>query len=155
MDQLSAMRDTLTQARGRGYASQAHREEASFKHLSYMLGKATMEPENFSETKLGQWLGYMQGVLVANGCLTLEECKEINERYSDDWTHHHTKRGTKYKVVGQVRAQCSIMPINDGDMLMLFIGEDGVYSARHPSEFNDGRFERITRPESPPHDKME
>lgn len=59
---------------------------------------------------------------------------------------HHLKRGSNYTVVGEARLQCSsAWAINDGDMLTLYRGEDDVYSVRHPSEFNDGRFVPITK----------
>lgn len=59
------------------------------------------------------------------------------------YTHRHVKRGTRYVVVGEARAQCSTVPIQDGDMLTLYRGEDGVYGVRPPVEFNDGRFVEI------------
>lgn len=57
--------------------------------------------------------------------------------------YRHKKRGSNYVVVGEARLQFSA-PLADGDMLVLYRGEDGVYSVRHPQEFNDGRFVHIT-----------
>jgi hypothetical protein len=112
-----------------------------FGHFQSMFRKIT--EGDFSEAKLGRWLGYLQGVLVANQCLTLEECKALNAQYADDWTHLHLGRGTRYKVIGEARAQCNDVPVKDGDMLVLYRGEDGIYSVRPPEEFNDGRFEAL------------
>lgn len=59
--------------------------EASFGHLIEMLcrvNKAIAEGEPFSEGKVNRWLGYMQGVLVARGILTLDECKQINKDHA-------------------------------------------------------------------------
>ena len=53
---------------------------------------------------------------------------------------HHRKRGTDYKVVGEVRLNYSEVVPKDGEMLTLYLGEDGVYSSRRPEEFLDGRF---------------
>lgn len=39
--------------------------------------------EPFSEAKLGRWLGWLQAAATAARALTLEECKEINRRYSE------------------------------------------------------------------------
>lgn len=55
---------------------------------------------------------------------------------------HHKKRGSNYIVVDEARVQFS-KPIKDGDMLTLYMGQDGTYSVRHPDEFLDGRFEKI------------
>ena len=60
-------------------------------------------------------------------------------------THRHLKRGTTYRVLGEARAQCSTRPIVDGEMLVLYRGEDGVASVRVRDEFEDGRFEEIGR----------
>jgi len=59
--------------------------EASFGHLIDMLCRvndAIAEGEPFSEGKINLWLGYMQGVLVARGLLTLDEAKQINKDYA-------------------------------------------------------------------------
>ncbi len=74
---------------------------------------------------------------------------------------HHKKRGTNYTMInGGVRLQISrtdllvveengekslLEKINqlDGMFFTLYRGEDGVYSARHPAEFSDGRFEPL------------
>lgn len=55
----------------------------------------------------------------------------------------HKKRGSYYIVVGAARLQFSTVMPQDGDMLTLYRGEDGVYSVRLPEEFNDGRFEPL------------
>lgn len=142
MDMLKAMEETLSFALQRGYDNISFDEVGvDFDHLASMYQRASNE--KFSDAKLGRWLGYIQGVLVANQCGNLEEFKALNRKYADDWTHLHLKRGTRYKVVGQARAQCSTMPIQDGDMLTLYVGEDGVYSVRHPAEFGDGRFQEL------------
>lgn len=66
------------------------------------------------------------------------------------YTHRHKKRGTIYRIVGEVRIQISSDAIAgkwaselDGMIFTLYQGEDGVYNGRHPDEFNDGRFEKI------------
>lgn len=50
-----------------------------FAHLDEMY--ETMNSEDFSEGKLGRWLGWMQACVVAAGCATLEEMKELNKRW--------------------------------------------------------------------------
>lgn len=38
----------------------------------------------FSPPKLGRWLGWLQASATVARALTLEDCKEINRRWSDD-----------------------------------------------------------------------
>lgn len=53
--------------------------EASLHHLAEMRNKMDF---SMSKGKLGRWLGYIQGVAVANGWLTLDQCKRINSAHS-------------------------------------------------------------------------
>lgn len=55
----------------------------------------------------------------------------------------HLKRGSDYDVVmEQVSVQCA-GPINEGDILSVYVEEDGKGWARPKDEFNDGRFETL------------
>ena len=145
MKQLEAMRATLQGALLREYDNVVMEEKGvDYAHLESMLQRVEAEPHKFSDAKLGRWLGYMQGVLVANGLATLEEMKQLNVEFRDDsdeiWKH--LKRGTTYAIVGEARLQYEEghVPL-DGDMLTLYRDtETGVYSVRHPDEFRDGRF---------------
>lgn len=62
---------------------------------------------------------------------------------------YHTKRGTKYTVIGEARFNTTSKRQDlwkgpwDGDMLTLYRGDDGVFSVRDKNEFNDGRFVKI------------
>jgi len=145
MDTLGAIRATLALAYDRNYDDEESDVAASdWPHLKSMLIRVDEAVEPFSEGKLNRWLGYIQGVLVAREILTLQECKDINKLHSRDiFTHRHKKRGSSYKVVGEARLQFSVTIPQDGDMLVLYQGEDGVFSVRHPTEFNDGRFEKL------------
>lgn len=200
MDQIAAMEQTLKEAIDRGFDLVNFEEpNVDYEHLVSMHDRMVKSDPPMSEAKLGRWLGYAQGVLVAHAFLTLEDCKRINQQFAGDtvekrpglietlmqnlkawydtqtpdgtddrqlydvctqmfgeFTHHHKARGTVYRIIGQARAQCSIIPIKDGDMLTLYQGEDGIFSVRHPDEFNDGRFERIIRTDrADMYDKME
>tara|TARA_Y100000310_G_C20704325_1_gene833596 strand:- start:16849 stop:17097 length:249 start_codon:yes stop_codon:yes gene_type:complete len=79
---LDAMRETVKVANERGYADVEY-ETASvdMNHLEDMLFQ--METGVFSEGKINRWLGYAQGVLVANEILTLEDAMEINKKHAD------------------------------------------------------------------------
>ena len=55
-------------------------EGTSFAHLLDML--ARMKADEMSYGKQCRWLGWAQGVLAARGYLTLEQCKQINKRFS-------------------------------------------------------------------------
>lgn len=57
--------------------------EANLWHIQKMLERIENEPALFSPAKLGRWLGYTQGVIVANGYGTLEAMKEINKKNKD------------------------------------------------------------------------
>lgn len=80
-----AFRDTMKLAflRGYQYISTAA-PNADYNHLIEMFNKVIDENNDFSEAKLGRWLGYAQGVLVANRIITLEEAKEINKKYQNE-----------------------------------------------------------------------
>jgi len=53
--------------------------ELGFAHIVDMRERM---PDDFSEAKLGRWLGWAQAAVVAAGCGTLEEMKQINKRFS-------------------------------------------------------------------------
>lgn len=83
MNMRHAMRETLELARSRDYDNVSFEEVGvDFDHLVSMQLRFESADPPFSEAKMGRWLGYVQGVLVANGCLTLEECKQLNARYA-------------------------------------------------------------------------
>lgn len=83
MMQLEAMHDTVRLAEKRGY--KGTQPDASLEHFRSMLSRATEGRAigTFSEAKLGRWLGYIQGALVAERVLTLGECKSINQKWAD------------------------------------------------------------------------
>lgn len=58
-------------------------EGCSLEHLRSMLSRM-QEAESghaFSEGKRNRWLGYIQGVAVASGIMTLNECKDLNRSF--------------------------------------------------------------------------
>lgn len=55
--------------------------ELGLHHLLSMQVRITPE---FSEAKLGRWLGWAQCAVVAAGCATLEEMKDLNRRHGKD-----------------------------------------------------------------------
>lgn len=57
----------------------------------------------------------------------------------------HKKRGSTYTVVGTAEVQSS-NPVNEGDRLVVYRGEDGRLWARPVDEFTDGRFELVHAP---------
>ncbi len=83
MNMREAMRATLDLARERGYGNISFDEVGvDLEHLQSMHHRMEASDEPFSEGKLGRWLGYAQGVLVANQCCTLEEMKELNKAFA-------------------------------------------------------------------------
>lgn len=84
MDIDAAMKRTIREAELRvenGKCQPTSIEAATLPHLRSMAERMN---GTFSYGKLCRWLGYAQGVLVARGILTLEECKQINKECSDD-----------------------------------------------------------------------
>lgn len=41
-------------------------------------------PNAFSEGKMNRWLGYIQGVLVTRGLISLDQAKDCSRRHKDD-----------------------------------------------------------------------
>jgi hypothetical protein len=69
-------------------------------------------------------------------------------RWQPRW--RHKKRGTSYEQIGHAELQSSCGPINEGEPLVIYRGEDGKLWARPVLDFHDGRFEPLP---SPPEDK--
>lgn len=74
----------------------------------------------------------------------LIEALYLGERYK------HPKRGSSYTLTPtQVRFNTTSKRQDlwngpwDGEFLVLYRGDDGVFSVRHPNEFHDGRFVKI------------
>ena len=58
----------------------------------------------------------------------------------------HLKRGTSYIEIGCGEVQ-SDRPIHEGDVLVVYIGEDGKIWLRPEGEFDDGRFQPVIHSE--------
>lgn len=82
MNQMAAMRETLTRAQECGMDDIAgFAEGCDYWHLQDMVERAQVG--EFSDAKLGRWLGWMQCAVVAAGIgLTLEDMKQINLSYA-------------------------------------------------------------------------
>lgn len=80
MDQNKAFALTQMLAEGRGLPAKPG-EPTGLDHIASMRSRITSD---FSPSKLGRWLGYVQGVLVAGGYATLDEVKGINASCADD-----------------------------------------------------------------------
>lgn len=56
----------------------------------------------------------------------------------------HLKRQSEYEILTSVAtAQCATGPINEGDHVTVYQGDNGTWWVRKTPEFQDGRFERI------------
>ena len=62
----------------------------------------------------------------------------------------HLKRGTTYEEIGRARLQASTCLPDEGDVLIIYRGDDGKLWAREENEFLDGRFERVPQQEDEP-----
>lgn len=84
MRMLEAMEKTLALAAERGFEDTIFEQAGvDFEHLYSMYARVREYPGDFSEGKLGRWLGYIQGVLVATETITLEEAKDLNRQFAD------------------------------------------------------------------------
>lgn len=83
MNQMAAFADTLALARDRNMEllCLGRDRTLSFGHIRDMYD--TMSASSPSEAKLGRWLGWAQCAVVACGCATLDEMKQINLLWSD------------------------------------------------------------------------
>lgn len=85
MRMIHAFQALVAEARDRDYdLINFETPHVDFEHLESMLDRIKADPTAFSDAKLGRWLGYAQGVLVANGCMTLDEMKDLNRRFAED-----------------------------------------------------------------------
>ncbi len=74
MDQRAAFRDTLALARARNMPRHEGTEDG-LAHLESMHERITGD---FSDAKLGRWLGWAQKTLQVEAAMTLEEIKQVN-----------------------------------------------------------------------------
>lgn len=148
MNCMKAIYDTIKLAGERDYDNIMF-DEANVDY-AYLVGMMKEVEENPNLEKLAACLGYMHGVLIANGCITAQEAMEINRDHAQPpRDYYHKKRGTYYQHIGEARLNFTRDTLladllKDGEMLVLYRGEDGVYSVRHPVEMNDGRFTKLT-----------
>lgn len=83
MNQLQAFRDTVALAETRGMADKRCSAHVNLAHLRDMLATVERADPLFSDAKLGRWLGWAQASVVACGCASLDEMKQINQRHAE------------------------------------------------------------------------
>ena len=82
MNQIQAFRDTVALAEDVDMPTLPG-SPVGLDHLEGMLRRA--EQPDFSETKLGRWLGWAQcALVVADVGVTLEDVKQINSKNDGD-----------------------------------------------------------------------
>jgi hypothetical protein len=83
VNQLQAFRDTVSLAeKAEMPPMSAVHDSLGLAHMRSMLKR--IEAGEFSESKLGRWLGWAQAALVAaNVGVTLEDVKQINLRNAE------------------------------------------------------------------------
>lgn len=84
MDMRAAFDDTIELAKDRQMWAHEddlmlRQEGMSFEHILYMRSRITPD---FSEAKLGRWLGWVQCAVVASGVATLDDMNDINRRHT-------------------------------------------------------------------------
>jgi hypothetical protein len=79
VNQLAAFKDTIDLAEARGMDE--HGESLGLRHLRSMYEQAAAG--EFSDAKLGRWLGWAQCAVVAAAIgLELDDMKDINRRHA-------------------------------------------------------------------------
>lgn len=88
MNQREAFRETIELAAKRGVPDLPG-SDYGMDHFYAMKiridndAASDADGRQFSEAKLGRWLGWLQGVLCAQGWVTLEEMKQLNKRWAE------------------------------------------------------------------------
>lgn len=82
MNQNKAFTETLNLAHERGMDKLTWDDTSKDLSYAHLEDMATRITDDFSESKLGRWLGWAQAAVVAAGIATLDEMKEINLRNS-------------------------------------------------------------------------
>lgn len=80
MNQRQAFKDTLDLAEGRDMPL-LEGTSYGLEHLRDMWFRLD---KNFSDAKVGRWLGWAQCAVVMNGIATLEDMKQINLSHAED-----------------------------------------------------------------------
>lgn len=78
MDVIGAFQTSLDSAIVEDAGGDDSPEGTSIAHLQDMLARMIAD-DTMPDDKRNRWLGWAQGVLAAHGCLTLDQCKAINE----------------------------------------------------------------------------
>lgn len=63
---------------------------------------------------------------------------EANDERRQRWVH--VKRQTHYWEQCRAKVQAATRPIEEGDTVIIYVGNDGEFHARRDEEFEDGRF---------------
>lgn len=79
MDMKRAFHDTIAAAVRGGMPEGQPGDGLGLAHLRSMSERIT---DDFSQAKLGRWLGWAQCAVVAAGCATLDDMKEINRQHA-------------------------------------------------------------------------
>lgn len=77
------------------------------------------------------------------------ELAEAKYNIGDTTWWRHKKRDSVYMELCRAELQSS-MPLDEGDTMVVYSGEDGKFWTRPEDEFDDGRFERVGDPMTEP-----
>lgn len=131
MDQRAAFEDTIALMEERIVTVRIDIDRAALDeslwpaHLREMIGavRSGSNPQDtesdFSEAKLGRWLGWAQASVVAMGLANLEEMKAINKRHASlhvvpagtgDGNHDHPDVTAQRAIEGGTAARSAISP---------------------------------------------
>lgn len=82
-EMVLAAHDTLALAQRNGMQSSKPGGDTGWLHLEVMLQDMSAKRSRWAKDKMARWLGWMQAAVVAAGCGTLEDMKQINLRYAN------------------------------------------------------------------------
>lgn len=87
---------------------------------------------------------HIESHLLLSIIARLEHAERATSAFAEP-THRHIKRGMLYRVIALNAEIQSSTPLTEGDHVAVYLAEDGKAWARPVSEFNDGRFEELSR----------
>ncbi|MBU2051486.1 MAG: hypothetical protein KKH61_21255 [Gammaproteobacteria bacterium] len=83
MNQRAALDETIKQVETIIVWGDVPLSQADFDLLRHIKEMPVRMSSDFSEAKIGRWLGWVQGVCCAKGWLTLDDCKNINASFRE------------------------------------------------------------------------
>jgi len=89
VDQRAAMAETVRQITSMLEWGDVPLSAGEVKLVEHIKGMPSRMTQDFSQAKIGRWLGWVQGAACAKGWLLLDDCKRINAQFSPALQSHN------------------------------------------------------------------